>query len=115
MSYTDDLDECMAKADAYVAEMEDCAKKGYWTGHNLNGALLSALLKSVKFCIRCAKKQGAKLDNSEEFECEGGCIRPTSLERFSEVTKNMRYIITLFPKEAGNGEDNQTGDQETNI
>lgn len=106
MSYIADLEDNVAKAEKYVAMMEECAAAGHWTAHNFIGATLRQLLKSVQFCIGCAHKKRCRLEEKRKegvlpedakFTCVGGCIRSMSLERQVEITRKLQYINTLFP------------------
>ena len=105
MSYIDDLEDNLATAEKYVAQMEECAKKGYWTAHNFIGANLRQLLRTVRFCLKCAEKKRCSLKEKSsaglvsedaKFSCVGGCIRGMSLERQAEITKKLYYINSIF-------------------
>jgi hypothetical protein len=100
MSYLNDLDKCMLKADEYMATLEECKAKGYWTAFNFTAANLKSMLKTVRFCIDCAKRKADRAEVPvQEFSCVGGCIRPMSLRRWKDITSKLPYVLKLIPKE----------------
>ena len=94
MNYIDDLDKCINILEETLAEVEKCYKNGWFTSVSIHKLRLDCTLKSVRFCVRCAKRKAEKKEISPvEFTCEGGCIRPGIYDKFKECNEKLWYIF----------------------
>jgi len=94
MSYLDDLDRIIGDAEGYVIEMEYSQAQGQGTAYGFLKSTVSSYIKCARFCVECAK-QKQECNPEKRFECPGGCVRPTSFEKFTERNKKLWYMMRL--------------------
>jgi len=68
--------------------MEIAVENDWSTVYHIAKSNLDSTIKSVKFCIACAKRKADKKGIFyHEFECEGSCIKGGQLSKVSEINK----------------------------
>lgn len=94
MSYIKDLEDNLAKAELLLEELKECLALGYYTAADVVNNHIRRVLKSTEFCCTCAKRKADKLKIPySEFKCSGGCVRGTSLKKFSRNTQRLWYVM----------------------
>jgi iron only hydrogenase large subunit-like protein len=99
MDYITDLERNVEIAEEHLNKAIECYEKGWTTALDIHISVVKSVLKSSKFCITCAKKTMARMEEKgkdpKEFACEGGCVRAGALEKFEERNRKLRYILSL--------------------
>ena len=96
MNYLEDLDKNMKLADKFLASLEKAARENWTTAYDISTNDLRVLLKNVRFCVECAKREREKLGPEKKFKCSGGCTRPGQFAQFSEINKRIQFFTRLI-------------------
>ena len=96
MNYIEDLEKCLSIVEESLIKFEDFYRKGWYTAASFEKMRIENTLKSMKFCIRCAKKSAIKAEIlPSKFKCVGGCIKPGIAERFKKCNKGLWFVFNL--------------------
>jgi len=90
MSFLDDLDNNIKRAEKCLAQAEHAREQGWTTAYYFSISSVDNILKTVKHCVRCAKQKQAKLEKGKKFKCSGTCVKGLGFEKFSEINKSMQ-------------------------
>lgn len=95
MNYLEDLDKNIELAEKSLASLEKAKKENWLTVYDISVNDLRHLLRSIHYCVGCAKHKKAKLGPDKRFKCYGGCIRTGQFGKFTKINKRMWYVLHL--------------------
>lgn len=93
MNYLGDLDKNIELAERSLASLEKAKQENWSIVYDISVNDLERLLRSIRYCISCAKRGKVKLDSSKKFKCYGGCVRTGQFEKFAKTNKRMWYLL----------------------
>ena len=99
MSYIDDLEHNVKLIEEHLDKAIECINKGWLTAADVHVHAMKSVLKSAKFCVSCAKKKRARMEENgkdpKEFRCVGGCIKAGVWDDFAESNRRLRYVLSI--------------------